>query len=100
MDVIWSVLPFLALLACPLMMLFCVFGMGRMGRRAGTHDAAIAGTPEERLVQIQRELAAVRMELAMRQEGAAPAASQDAADTPDRPLDAAPAPAHAARRLA
>ena len=69
MDVLWAVLPALALLACPLMMVFCFVGMRRMGH--GTSDAAVTtgstapreariATLEQQLLALQGELAALR----------------------------------------
>ena len=82
MDAIWIALPFLALLACPLMMLFCVVGMRRRGRGAEASATPAFGTTDERLARLQHQLLAAQAELEELRTGAA---------QPRRPEVAAPA---------
>lgn len=66
MGQVAAVLPFLAVLACPLMMGVCLWGMCRVGRGAAADQPTVVGTPEERITQLHRQLAAVEAELAAR----------------------------------
>ena len=61
MELFMSVLPFVALLACPLMMVFCVFGMRKMGCAA---PATTSQAPAERVAALQQQLGAIQTELA------------------------------------
>ena len=67
MELVWTVLPFLAFLACPLMMLVCMRGMGKAGHgaaRMGDSPAA-SGLPSERVAALQQQLQTIQAELAM-----------------------------------
>jgi len=80
MELVWTVLPFLAFLACPLMMLVCMRGMGKAGHgaaRMGDSPAA-SGLPSERVAALQQQLQTIQAELAMLK-AADPRASQDPA---------------------
>lgn len=65
MDLVWSVLPFVAFLACPLMMVLCVAGMRKMGCAApAPADAAATLAPRPQQVEaLQRQLRAIQDEL-------------------------------------
>lgn len=67
MELALTVLPFLVLLVCPLVMLVCVVGMRRMGCSAPpTTEAQTAGQPREaRVAALEDQLAAVQSELAV-----------------------------------
>ena len=65
MDLLVAALPFLVLLACPLMMVFCVFGMRRMGGATPrANEAAGATSPEERIADLHLQVRAIQAELA------------------------------------
>ena len=71
MDFALTVLPLLVFLVCPLMMLFCVVGMRKMGcstPRTTAGQAAEAGitTHHHQLTAVQSELAALREAKAQR----------------------------------
>lgn len=97
MELVLAALPFLAFLACPLMMLFCVVGMRRMGCGASQESPAPAptGTRGERVDALQQQLRAVQAELSALQQVEAGAAARD-----DRPASIPHGAAHAARRPA
>lgn len=65
MELVWSVLPFVALLACPLMMVFCLTGMRKMGCAAppATQAQAESQLPAARVVALQQQLRAIQDEL-------------------------------------
>ena len=72
MDNLWSLLPFAALLACPLMMVACMAGMRRQGRSDQTHSAG--ATEQERYADMEQRLANLQSELnALKAESARPA---------------------------
>jgi hypothetical protein len=52
-------LPYLPVLACPLLMLLCMAGMRRMDRSPGQVGQA-SGSMADRLAELERELAALR----------------------------------------
>lgn len=66
MDSLWTVLPALALLACPLMMVLCFVGMRRMGHEAPSPDvtAGVTEPRETRIARLEQQLLAVHDELA------------------------------------
>lgn len=97
MELVLAALPFLAFLACPLMMLVCVVGMRRMGRGAPQANPAPAptGTREERMAALHQQLRAVQAEL-----GAVRQAEADGVGRDDRPAGIPHGTARAARRPA
>ncbi len=75
MELVLIALPFVAFLACPLMMLFCVVGMRKMGGsspRTGDSQVASVSRPEqvasvsppEQVAALQRQLQAIQGQLA------------------------------------
>lgn len=66
MELALTALPLLAFLVCPLMMLFCVVGMRKMGcSTPRTTEAQTAGqTREERVAALEGQLATVQSDLA------------------------------------
>jgi hypothetical protein len=69
MEKVSVLVPMLVFLACPLMMVFCLFGMSRLGggpaRGAEPHEPV--RNPEERVFVLQRQLQAIQDELAVLQ---------------------------------
>lgn len=66
MERVLLVLPFLALLVCPLTMLFCIVGMRKMGcstSRAGDAQTPPATRPDH-VAALQRQLLTIQAELA------------------------------------
>ncbi len=64
MELVLLALPFLAFLACPLMMLFCVVGMRKMGcstSRTGDAQTPLATRPEQ-VAALQRQLQTIQAE--------------------------------------
>ena len=99
MELVLAMVPFLAVLACPLMMLLCVVGMHRMGHgasRAGT--TAPVGSRGERVAILHQQLRAIQAELAAHE--ATPPASDGARETNGRSVGAISEGARAARRPA
>lgn len=64
-------IPYLALLACPLMMLFCMRGMRGMGQQHQTESKPEQPTADQRIAQLEQELADLRA--AQRQPATPPA---------------------------
>lgn len=64
-------IPVLFLLACPLMMLWCMRGMRGMGQQHQTESKPEQPTADQRIAQLERELAELR---AAQQEPTAPPA--------------------------
>jgi hypothetical protein len=64
MDQLWVILPFLAFLACPLMMVLCFVGMRRMVSPAHDTPTQTTEQSEERVAELQRQLASIEAELA------------------------------------
>lgn len=62
MSQIWATIPLLGLLACPLMMVFCIWGVRRM-TCAAPPTAQPAASDEERIAQLERQLSRVQTEL-------------------------------------
>ena len=62
MESALTALPFLAFLACPLMMLFCLVGMRKMG--CSTPRTTAGQTREAGIIALQDQLTAVQSELA------------------------------------
>ncbi len=74
MELILLALPFLAFLACPLMMLFCIVGMCKMGcstLRRGDAQAPLA-TRADQVAALQRQLQTIQAELAALQPSETP----------------------------
>ncbi len=69
MDLALIALPLLVFLACPLMMLFCVVGMRKMG--CGTPRTTAGQTDEGSITALQSQLTAVQSELAALREAEA-----------------------------
>lgn len=96
MEWLLGFLPFLLFLACPLMMVFCIFGMRRAGCSTQTAPATTATTamldarpPAEqvmvlqaRLDQLQTEQAAIAQQIA----GLAAATAAETSQAPAAPL--------------
>lgn len=75
MEFAFIALPLLALLACPLMMLFCVVGMRKIGCR--TPRTTIGQTGDAGITALQNQLTAVQSELAaLREAEAQPSADR------------------------
>ncbi len=92
MELIWVVLPFLALLACPLMMVFCMRGMRRpgAGSSCASGTTASAQTREERIETLERQLGTIQGELAsLRAEEVVAPAVADEAPRPGQPAPVA-----------
>jgi hypothetical protein len=71
MEVLLLALPFLA---CPLMMLFCLVGMRKMGcatSRAGDAPTSLAARPDQ-VAALQRQLQTIQAELAALQPSETP----------------------------
>lgn len=99
MDMVLAVLPFLFFLACPLMMVFCMFGMRKKGGDAPTTQTQAASPlPAERVAALQVQLQDIQTELAALQSPPPPALTP--VTSSDRPIDLMPGAAHAARRPA
>ncbi len=101
MELVLLALPFLAFLACPLMMLFCVVGMRKMGcstSRTGDAQTPLATRPEQ-VAALQRQLQTIQAELTALQarEALAPHPAGVRLDAPRR--DSQPEVTHAARHL-
>lgn len=66
MELVLLALPFLAFLACPLMMLFCIVGMRQMGcSTSRTGDAqTLPATRPDQVAALQRQLQTIQAELA------------------------------------
>ncbi|MGH2532806.1 MAG: DUF2933 domain-containing protein [Thermomicrobiales bacterium] len=76
-----AVLPVLALLVCPLMMVACVFGMRRIGGDTSRSAASSSAVPrEQQVADLQRQLQAIQTELTTLQAGQQAAAGGDAAE--------------------
>ncbi len=69
MEFALTALPLLAFLACPLMMLFCVVGMRKMG--CSTPRTTAGQTGEAGITALQNQLTAVQSELAALREAEA-----------------------------
>lgn len=76
MDLLVALLPLLALLACPLVMVFCMSHMLGRGNRASrsTQTAATAQPREERIAALESRLDEIRAELSTLQASASPTA--------------------------
>ena len=99
MDVLWAALPFLFILACPLMMVVCMFGMRKKGS-----DAPAVGTqvesqlPEARVAALQQQLQVIQAELTALQPAPTPAQAQISSN--DRRVEIDTGAAHGARQSA
>jgi hypothetical protein len=69
MEMVSILVPVLAFLACPLMMVFCMFGMSRLGGgpARGAEPREPVRNPEARVFVLQRHLQASQDELAVLQ---------------------------------
>ncbi len=77
-------LPYLALLACPLMMLFCMRGMRGMGQQqTQAEPKPEQSTADQRIAQLEREVADLRLEREL--------ADLQAEQQPPTPVDESPA---------
>ena len=77
-------LPYLALLACPLMMLFCMRGMRGMGQQqTQAEPKPEQSTADQRIAQLEREVADLRLEREL--------ADLQAGQQPPTPVDESPA---------
>ncbi len=104
MELILLALPFLAFLACPLMMLFCIVGMRKMGcstSRTGDAPASLA-TRADQVAALQQQIQTIQAELAALQPSETPAPRRGAVriEAPGRGTGAESELAHAARRPA
>jgi hypothetical protein len=102
MDVIWSVLPFLALLACPVLMAFCMFGMNKFGRGTAQPDASYKSGVNlaERVLVLRQQLEAIQDELAVLQPSGASTRQDEATDTGGRFVALVPGVSDETRRPA
>ncbi|MGH2618338.1 MAG: hypothetical protein ACRDJC_24170 [Thermomicrobiales bacterium] len=101
MELVLAVLPFLAFLACPLMMALCFFSMRKTGCAApSTETQAASQLPEERVAALQQQLHAIQTELTALQPAPAPPPALAPVSGNDRLVDVVPGAAHAARRPA
>ena len=99
MELVLAMVPFLAVLACPLMMLLCVVGVHRMGRGASqVGTTAPVGSGHERVAMLHQQLRAIQAELTALK--ATPPASDGARETNGRSVGAISEGARAARRHA
>ena len=99
MDVVLAILPFLAFLACPLLMGFCMFGMRKKGGDPPSLQFQEASQlPEERVAVLQAQLQDIQAELAALQPVPLPALAP--VSSSDRPVDLAPGAVHATQRPA
>ena len=101
MDALATFLPFLLFLACPAMMLFCMFGMGKLGRdRSAASGLPESLSAEERLLALRQQLQAIQSELdaleVVRHVGHGDAVANDGA----RQVADLPGATHAAQRPA
>jgi len=86
-------LPYLTLLACPLMMLFCMRGMRGMGQQqTQAEPKPEQSTNDQRIAQLEREVADLRLEreladLRLERE----LADLQAGQQPPTPVDESPA---------
>jgi hypothetical protein len=100
-DAIWALAPFLLFLACPLMMVACMFGMRKMGTEAPPAEAqAESRFPEERVAALQQQLQAIQAELATLQPAPAPSPALAPVSNTDRIVAAVSGTAHAPQRPA
>lgn len=102
MELVWAVLPFVAFLACPLMIVFCVFGMRKMGCAAppATEAQVASQLPVERVAALRQQLRAIEAELATLPLAEAQASQADATGSGNRLDDIVAGTAHAVRRSA
>jgi len=82
MELVLIALPFVAFLACPLMMLFCVFGMRKMGGSSRrTRDSQVTPvTRPDQVAALQRQLQAIQGQLAALPPAGPPAQGAPAAE--------------------
>ena len=101
MDAILALAPFLLFLACPLMMVACMFGMRKMGTEASPAEAqAESRFPEERVAALQQELRAIQAELATLQPGPDPSPALAPVSSADRIVEAGSGTGHGRQRPA
>ncbi len=98
MDMLSAVLPFAFFLACPLMMVFCMFAMRHKGSGApAVETQAESQLPEARVAALQQQLQAIQTELTALQ----PAQTSQPAVAPvsssDRRVDIDSGAAHGTR---
>lgn len=98
MDLVLTVLPFLA---CPLMMVFCLFGMRKMGGGAppASETRLASQLPEERVAALQQQLLAIQAELTTLQPAPVPLPAL-APVSSDRLMNIAPSAGNAAQHPA
>ncbi len=101
MELVLLALPFLAFLACPLMMLFCLVGMRKMGcsmSRAGDAQTPPVTGPDQ-VATLQRQLQTIQADLAVLHPSETPAPHPAVVrlDAPRR--GSQPEVTHAARHL-
>ncbi len=99
MELILTALPFLALLACPLMMVFCVFGMRKAGCSSPTAGET-QGSREERVAALEGQLASVQAELTALRTTERPASASRPPESSSYGVTALPEVAHATQRSA
>lgn len=93
MENVLALLPFLALLACPIMMGVCFFAMRRMEGDVPATGGVREGyeLPEERVAASQQERQAMQAELTALQGRHGPATAATAREAP-QPVDSVPGP--------
>lgn len=101
MDVVLALLPVLAVLACPLMMGFCLFGMRKKGSDAPALETQAASPlPEARVAALQQQLQAIQTELTALQPAPAAPPALAPVSSSDRRVDIDAGAAHGARQPA
>ena len=101
MEVVLLMLPFIALLACPLMMVGCVFAMRKMGGATSPVSAAqgAAQPVPARVAVLQGQLLAIQAAL-VTLEATAPPCPHAVPEDARRPISTLSGAAHAARQSA
>ena len=101
MELVWSVLPFVAFLACPLMMVLCMMGMRKAGcasPQAGSREVVSTAHPQQ-VEALQHRLQAIQAELASLRTTEAGAVDADAPGQRHRAEEFEPQPGQAAGAL-
>ncbi len=102
MELVFAALPFLAFLACPLMMVSCLFSM----RKMGCATPPLSTTQQEpkraaeRMAALQQQLTAIQAELTTLQNDKVQAPGAALRGAENQMIDAARRTAHATRRPA
>lgn len=102
MELVWGVLPILALLACPLMMGCCLLSMRKMGSATPPLPATQQEPrrPEQQVTALQQHLTAILAKLTTLHNDTAQASWAARHEAENQMFDAARGSAHAPRRPA